>query len=80
MRLHVPYSKYIPMLITFFLKNVLWLLKLLLKMQVLASKTKIYMVLEYVNGGELFDKIVSTVLHITLQCSSSLKPVLVHLL
>lgn len=26
--------------------------------QVLASKTKIYMVLEYVNGGELFDKIV----------------------
>lgn len=27
-------------------------------MQVLASKTKIYMVLEYVNGGELFDKIV----------------------
>lgn len=29
--------------------------------QVLASKTKIYMVLEYVNGGELFDKIVSTI-------------------
>jgi len=27
-------------------------------MQVLASKTKIYMVLEYVNGGELFDIIV----------------------
>lgn len=27
-------------------------------MQVSASKTKIYMVLEYVNGGELFDKIV----------------------
>lgn len=27
-------------------------------MQVLASKTKIYMVLEFVNGGELFDKIV----------------------
>lgn len=27
--------------------------------QVLASKTKIYMVLEYVNGGELFDRIVS---------------------
>jgi len=26
--------------------------------QVSASKTKIYMVLEYVNGGELFDKIV----------------------
>lgn len=25
----------------------------------LASKTKIYMVLEYVNGGELFEKIVS---------------------
>jgi hypothetical protein len=30
-------------------------------MQVLASKTKIYMVLEYVNGGELFDKIVRTI-------------------
>lgn len=29
-------------------------------MQVSASKTKIYMVLEYVNGGELFDKIVRT--------------------
>ncbi|CAH9129593.1 unnamed protein product [Cuscuta epithymum] len=27
--------------------------------EVLASKTKIYMVLEYVNGGELFDRIVS---------------------
>lgn len=27
--------------------------------EVLASKTKIYMVLEYVNGGELFDKIAS---------------------
>jgi serine/threonine protein kinase len=27
--------------------------------QVLASKTKIYIVLEYVTGGELFDKIVS---------------------
>ncbi|KAG5116925.1 hypothetical protein JHK84_043038 [Glycine max] len=27
--------------------------------KVLASKTKIYMVLEYVNGGELFDKIAS---------------------
>lgn len=27
-------------------------------MQVVASKTKIYMVLEYVTGGELFDKIV----------------------
>jgi hypothetical protein len=27
--------------------------------QVAASKTKIYMVLEFVNGGELFDKIVS---------------------
>lgn len=26
--------------------------------QVLASKTKIFMVLEFVNGGELFDKIV----------------------
>lgn len=29
---------------------------------VIASKTKIYMVLEYVNGGELFDKIVSSFL------------------
>jgi hypothetical protein len=28
--------------------------------QVAASKTKIYMVLEFVNGGELFDKIVSS--------------------
>lgn len=28
------------------------------KLQVLASKSKIYMVLEYVTGGELFDKIV----------------------
>ena len=28
-------------------------------LQVAASKTKIYMVLEFVNGGELFDKIVS---------------------
>lgn len=27
--------------------------------QVLASKAKIYMVLEYVNGGELFERIVS---------------------
>lgn len=27
--------------------------------EVLASKTRIYMVLEYVNGGELFDKIAS---------------------
>jgi hypothetical protein len=27
--------------------------------QVLASKTKIYLVLEYVSGGELFSKIVS---------------------
>jgi serine/threonine protein kinase len=26
---------------------------------VIASKTKIYIVLEYVTGGELFDKIVS---------------------
>ncbi|KAK7411770.1 hypothetical protein VNO78_03208 [Psophocarpus tetragonolobus] len=30
--------------------------------EVLASKTKIYMVLEYVNGGELFDKILENVL------------------
>lgn len=30
-----------------------------LSLQVAASKTKIYMVLEFVNGGELFDKIVS---------------------
>jgi len=28
-------------------------------LQVAASKTKIYMVLEFVDGGELFDKIVS---------------------
>jgi serine/threonine protein kinase len=28
-------------------------------LEVLASKTKIYIVLEYVTGGELFDKIVS---------------------
>lgn len=27
--------------------------------QVMASKTKIYIILEYVDGGELFDKIVS---------------------
>lgn len=31
-------------------------------MQVLASKTKIYMVLEYVTGGELFDRIVRDLL------------------
>ena len=30
-----------------------------MNLQVLASKTKIYMVLEYVTGGELFDRIVS---------------------
>jgi hypothetical protein len=34
------------------------LFDLALLVQVSASKTKIYMVLEYVNGGELFDKIV----------------------
>jgi serine/threonine protein kinase len=28
-------------------------------LEVIASKTKIYIVLEYVTGGELFDKIVS---------------------
>lgn len=33
-------------------------------MQVLASKSKIYMVLEYVTGGELFDKIVRIFTHI----------------
>ncbi|KAG4957087.1 hypothetical protein JHK85_043467 [Glycine max] len=33
--------------------------------EVLASKTKIYMVLEYVNGGELFDKIADGLLHTT---------------
>ena len=32
--------------------------------QVLASKSKIYMVLEYVTGGELFDVIVSAHIHI----------------
>ena len=30
-----------------------------LLLQVMASKKKIYLVLEFVNGGELFDKIVS---------------------
>jgi hypothetical protein len=35
-----------------------------LSLQVAASKTKIYMVLEFVNGGELFDKIVSHQNHI----------------
>ena len=30
--------------------------------QVLASKTKIYMVLEFVTGGELFDRIVRKLL------------------
>ncbi|MCD9560109.1 CBL-interacting serine/threonine-protein kinase 1 [Datura stramonium] len=34
-------------------------LKVLKHPNVLASKTKIYMVLEYVNGGELFDRIAS---------------------
>ncbi|THU69046.1 hypothetical protein C4D60_Mb08t10240 [Musa balbisiana] len=33
--------------------------------EVSASKTKIYMVLEYVNGGELFDKINDGLLHTT---------------
>ncbi|KAB1213741.1 CBL-interacting protein kinase 1 [Morella rubra] len=33
--------------------------------EVLASKTKIYMVLEYVNGGELFDRIGDGLLHTT---------------
>jgi hypothetical protein len=32
------------------------------RFQVAASKTKIYMVLEFVNGGELFDKIVSNIM------------------
>ena len=31
--------------------------------QVMGSKTKIYIVLEYVTGGELFDTIVSGALH-----------------
>lgn len=31
--------------------------------EVLASKTKIYMVLEYVTGGELFNRIVSSFSH-----------------
>ena len=30
-----------------------------LMFQVLASRTKIYIILEYITGGELFDKIVS---------------------
>jgi len=29
-------------------------------LQVLASRTKIYIILEYITGGELFDKIVSS--------------------
>lgn len=29
-------------------------------MEVLASKTKVYMVLEHVSGGELFDRVVRT--------------------
>jgi serine/threonine protein kinase len=29
--------------------------------KVMASKTKIYVVMEYVTGGELFNKIVSTI-------------------
>lgn len=33
-------------------------------MQVLASKSKIYMILEYVTGGELFDRIVRIFTHV----------------
>lgn len=33
--------------------------KLQMVLQVMASKTKIFIILEYVTGGELFDKIVS---------------------
>lgn len=36
-----------------------WLEFWFINLQVLASKTKIYMILEYVTGGELFDRIVS---------------------
>lgn len=39
----------------------------LFDLQVMASKTKIYIVLEYVDGGELFDKIVRTLLILFLQ-------------
>lgn len=49
----------------FFSFSILYLFSYLciyIYIQVLASKTKIYMVLEYVTGGELFDRIV---------CSSS---------
>lgn len=35
------------------------MLQKVISYQVLASKAKIYMVLEYVNGGELFERIVS---------------------
>lgn len=31
--------------------------------EVLASKTKIYIVLEFVDGGELFDKILASIIH-----------------
>lgn len=41
-----------------------WLIVRSIFLQVAASKTKIYMVLEFVNGGELFDKIVSHQNHI----------------
>jgi serine/threonine protein kinase len=36
-------------------------------LQVLASRTKIYIILEFVTGGELFDKIVSFWTHCILQ-------------
>jgi hypothetical protein len=34
-------------------------------MQVMASKTKIYFVLEYVTGGELFNQIVSIIISLS---------------
>lgn len=35
--------------------------------QVLSSRTKIYIILEFVSGGELYDKIVSFLLHLNEQ-------------
>ena len=44
------------------MKFILSLMMKFMYMQVLASKTKIYMILECVTGGELFDRIVSSFL------------------